>query len=580
MADSGAMSARLAPCVVRPNTRDPLAERLIGPGRRFEIEEALVSGVPQQIFKGAVRNLARIFTTAAAYGARPMIVHDGVQLSYAEVFARSAALARALREQFGVRPGTRVAIVASNRPEWIISLIAVTAAGGIAALVNSRGAAEEMLRAMAVTDCALAILDAERAAVIAGDLADPPWPRIVIGGATAALRPGRDADFAALAAPVPGLALAPLAMDPQDGALILFTSGTTGFPKGALLSHGALAHAASLSAVMGALQDLRYAEEVGEPVAESSMASPAVILSPMFHLSGMLPVVRGISLGAAIHIMSRWNADTAFDMIETTGLSRLAFVPTMLWDMLNSPRATPQTLAAVQNLAYGGAPMNRGLVDEIRRRMPKSLITNTYGQSENAGWACSLSGRPYLENPDSCGWACPTVQVCVRRDDGTQADIGEAGELWVRSAMVMTEYVGDPEATAQTLMDGWCATGDIGVVDENGLFTIVDRKKNMVISGGENIYCAEIERVLFDHPDVREAIAYGAPDPRLGERLIATVVLQPQAEIGEDELMAYCRRRLAPYKTPRRMVLTREPLARTASGKIDRRAFLSPARAG
>jgi len=560
--------------------RDPLADRLVGPGKRFEIEEVLVAGVPQQVFKGAPRNLATIFERAERLGDRPMVVHDAVRLSYADVFARAAALSRALRENFRVGPGLRVALVVGNRPEWVVSLIAVIAAGGIAALVNSRGAAEEILRAVSLSDCALAILDAERADIVAQDLADPPWPRIVIGAGAAPLRPGRDADFAVLAEPRPGAALDPLPMDPEAGALILFTSGTTGYPKGALLSHGALAHAASLSAMMGALQDLRYEEEVGEPVPESSMASPAVVLTPMFHLTGMLPIVRGMSLGATIHIMSRWNTDTAFDMIETVGLSRLAFVPTMLWDMLNAPRARPETLAAIRNLAYGGAPLNRGLFDEIRRRMPKSLVTNTYGQSENAGWACSLSGRPYLENPDSCGWACPTVQVRALREDGTPADVGEPGELWVRSAMIMSEYVGDPEATAQTLKDGWCATGDIGFVDAEGLFTIVDRKKNMVISGGENIYCAEVERVLLDHPAIAETIAYGLPDERLGERLAARVVVRAGHELTEDAVKAFTRQHLAIYKTPREVVLTRDPLPRTASGKVDRGVFLRRLKGG
>jgi acyl-CoA synthetase (AMP-forming)/AMP-acid ligase II len=561
---------------VRPNARDPLADRLVGAGKAFEIEAVRIAGVPQEVFRGAPRALPQIFHNAAELGPRPMVVHDQVRLSYAEVFARAAPLARALRERFGVARGTKVALVMGNRPEWIVSLIAVIAAGGVAALVNSRGAAEEILRAIAMTDCALAILDAERAALVAAELADPPWPTIVLAGQASALRSGRDADFAALTQPVPGQPLDCVEADPEDGALILFTSGTTGFPKGALLSHGALAHAASLSRMMGALQDLRFEQEVGEavPPERASMASPAVILAPMFHLTGMLPVVRGMSLGATIHIMTKWNADTAFDMIEQTGLSRLAFVPTMLWDMLNSPRATPGNLAAVRNLAYGGGPLNPTLVEEIRRRMPHALITNTYGQSENTGWACSLSGQPYVDNPESCGWACPTVAVCVLRDDGTEAEIGQPGELWVKSASIMSEYVGDPQATAETLKNGWCATGDIGVVDTNGLFTIVDRKKNMVISGGENIYCAEVERVLFDHPAVREAIAYGVPDPRLGERLVATVVLEPGADASEDELKAYCRRRLAIYKTPREIRLTREPLARTASGKIDRAPFL------
>jgi acyl-CoA synthetase (AMP-forming)/AMP-acid ligase II len=581
MADGDNLQAGAGFSAVRPNVRDPLAGRLIGPGKAFEIEEVRIAGRTRQVFKGAPRTLAEVCTRSLGFGSRPMVVHNDVQLSFEEAFARAGSLARALREQYGVVRGTKVAVAMSNRPEWIVSLLAVTAAGGVAALVNSRGVAEEMLRAITAVGCELAILDAERAAVITASLPDPAWPRIVVGADAASLRPGRDADFAELTQPVPGQGFEPLTMDPADGAVILFTSGTTGFPKGALLSHGALAYSASLSSVMGALQDLRYEEEVGEklPPERRSMISPAVVLSPMFHLSGIIPVVRAITVGATIHIMTKWNADIAFDMIEQTGLSRLAFVPTMLWDMLNSPRATPKNLAAVQYMSNGGGPLNPTLLAEIRRRMPKCLIANTYGQTENSAWACSISGQPYLDNPESCGWACPTIEVSVRRDDGTEAQVGEPGELWVRSAGVMNEYVSEPEATAATLQDGWCASGDIGKVDDNGLFTVLDRKKNMVISGGENIYCAEVERVLFDHPGVSEAIAYGVPDSRLGERLVATVVVKPEGDISEDALKAYCRQRLAIYKTPREIVLTREPLVRTASGKIDRGTFLSRLRA-
>jgi acyl-CoA synthetase (AMP-forming)/AMP-acid ligase II len=458
----------------------------------------------------------------------------------------------------------------------------VTAAGGIAALVNSRGSAEEMIHAIGAVDCELAILDEERAALIETVLPDPDWARIIVGARESDLRPSRDADYSELVAATQADP-SQVPISPDDGAVILYTSGTTGRPKGALLSHGALAQAASLSKVMGALQDLLYERETGEPVPaeRSSMAGPAMVLTPMFHLTGILPVIRGMSLGASIHIMGKWNTDTAFDMIENSGLARIAFVPTMLWDMIQSSRATPDNLGAIRHLAYGGGPLNLKLVDDVRRRMPRSIITNTYGQTENTGWACSLSGRTYLDNPQSCGWACPTVDVCVRREDGSEAEVGEPGELWVRSAAVMTGYVGDSEATDAAIdADGWCATGDIGKVDERGLFTLLDRKKNMVISGGENIYCAEVERVLFDHPSVREAIAYGIPDLRLGEKLVATVVLEKIAEANGDELLAYCKDRLAHYKVPRRIELTHQLLPRTATGKIDRGTYLRASGAG
>ena len=558
------------------NKRDPLAESMLGPGGDHALETITVAGYPQQVFKGAPRNLAGLYRQAMQFGDRLMVVQDDQRLTYQEAFDQAAALAEALRGRFAVKPGTKVAIVTSNRIEWIVAVLAVTAIGGVAALVNSRGVAEEMLRAIDTAQCELAILDADRAAIIAAEAPDPAWPRIVIGAPSSSLREGRDADYADLIQPRPGLAFAPDDIAPEQGGIVLFTSGTTGFPKAALISHRALAFSVSVACFMGLVQDARYEQETGEVLAEErrSMATPAVILGPMFHLSGIMPIFRAISLGTTIHIMSKWNVDIAFDTIENVGMSRLSFVPAMLWDMLRSPRATPEMLGKVAYMANGAASLNPTLLAEIRARMPNCLMSNTYGQTETTAWTCSISGQAYLDHPASCGWAAPGVQVQIRRDDGSEADIGEAGELWVSSAGLMSEYVGDPKATAETLQDGWLASGDVGFVDAQGIFTIVDRKKNMVISGGENIYCAEVERVLSDHPEVRDCIAYGLPDERLGERLAVTVVVPAGSALSEDDIKAHCRAHLAIYKVPRVVVLTSEPLPRTASGKVDRGKFL------
>jgi acyl-CoA synthetase (AMP-forming)/AMP-acid ligase II len=246
----------------------------------------------------------------------------------------------------------------------------------------------------------------------------------------------------------------------------------------------------------------------------------------------------------------------------------------MLFDMFRSPRATPELLSQIRYMVNGAAPLNLELVEQIRERLPNCQLSNGYGQTEATAWTCGISGDIYLEHPAACGWPPPSVSVQLRREDGSEAGIGEPGELWVRSPMLMNEYVGDPEATAEALQDGWLDSGDIATVNEVGIFSIVDRKKNMVISGGENIYCAEVERVLMGHELVREAIAYGKADARLGERLVATVVPEAGAEPTEDEIKAYCMQHLAIYKVPREVSLRSDLLPRTATGKIDRGKFL------
>ena len=291
------------------NIRDPLVADLIGPGKRYNLVTRQIAGRPQRVFEGAARTLSELYRQGSQFGERVMVVQDELKWTYAEVFARAASLATALKDQFGVQRGTTVAVVMSNRAEWIVSVLAITAAGGVAALVNSRGAAEEMLRALTTAKCELAILDARCAETIGDALRGP---RIVI-----------DDDFETLTMPLPDLAFAPEDMHPEDGGIVLFTSGTTGFPKAALLSHGALAHSVSIAVFMGTLQDLRYEQENGAPLPDErkSMTTPAVILGPMFHLSGIMPVFRAISLGTTIHIMSKWNVDIACDMIEHVGMS-------------------------------------------------------------------------------------------------------------------------------------------------------------------------------------------------------------------------------------------------------------------
>jgi long-chain acyl-CoA synthetase len=226
-------------------------------------------------------------------------------------------------------------------------------------------------------------------------------------------------------------------------------------------------------------------------------------------------------------------------------------------------------------MANGSAPLNLALVEAIKARMPHCQLSNGYGQTEATAWTCGISGDIYLQHPAACGWVVPTAKVQLRRDDGSEADIGEPGELFVSSPMVMTGYVGDPEATAEVLHDGWLASGDIAMVDAEGIYTIVDRKKNMVISGGENIYCAEVERVLAEHPAVAEAIAFGEPDPRLGERLVAVAVLRHGADASADELLAHCKAHLAIYKVPRAIGFTHDALPRNATGKVAKGDFLA-----
>lgn len=557
----------------------PMSEDLTGPGGAYEMEDRLFRGEIHRLFKHGPRTFGELIARAAndveGRARARMIEQDDVVTTYGEGFARTAALARALKDQLGVRPGDHVGVSMANRVEWIISLMAVVAAGGVPVLLNSRGAGEELDRAIRLADCRVVIADRERHR-LASAYASPGW-RSVLLDAGDLLDRTRDLDFADAARPEPGLALDVVERAPEDPGLVMFSSGTTGFPKAILHSQGGMAHALTLGCLVGCVHDARYEAEFGEtlPPERRVNTSTSVISSPLFHVNGIMPLMRTIMHGQATVLISKWNVDTVFDVLERETVSRLGLVPTMVFDMLNSPRSKGGAMTGLHFLGSGTAPLSPAVAARMRDALPKCLMFNSYGQSETTERVASFSGREFEDNLNAVGRVLPSVQIRIVRDDGLDAEVGEAGEICTRSPSNMLCYYNDPAATADTLKDGWVFSGDIGKMDANRLLYVVDRKKNLVISGGENIYCAEVERVLGEHPDAVEAIVYGRPDPRLGERVAATVVLKPGAEVSPEAIKAYARGRLAIYKVPREVDFTHTPLPRTATGKVARGAFLS-----
>ncbi len=499
-----------------------------------------------------------------------MTVQDGAVTSYREFEARAAALSQTLTGDLGVRPGDHVAIAMANRAEWMISFFAVVAAGAAPVLINSRGAGEEMDRAIRLADCAVVIADRDRHASLTAH-ARTEWRSVILDGADLVV-PGRDLDFAAATAAQANATLTFTSRDPEDAALLMFSSGTTGHPKAILHSQGGMAHTLTLGLMLNDAYDLIYEQEMGERLAPNlrNTTSTLVLSSPMFHVAGLLPYLRAIVGGQATVLISKWNAETLFNVLERETISRLGLVPTMIFDMLGAGRATGGALSNIRFLANGTASLSPTVARQIGERLPKCLMLNTYGQSETMERVATFGGRAYEANLNAVGRVMPTMQLRIVRDDGSDAAAGEPGEICVRTPTAMLGYYNDPKATAETLREGWLYTGDIGRFDENELLHIVDRKKNMVISGGENIYCAEVERVLEEHPAALEAVAFGEPDPRLGERLVAVVVLKPGAELTADEVKGYAKQRLAIYKVPRRVAFTRTPLPRNATGKVIR----------
>ena len=544
----------------------PVPPALMAAGAAYETLTGRIGEREYELFRNAPQTLnQRLAETLALRRAIPdawMTEQDGSITTFGAFEARAAGLRAHLQDTLGLGFGDRAALVMANRAEWMIAFFAVLAAGGVPVLVNSRGAGPEMRRAVAATRCAVVIADRERSEVMA-EGGGPGLPVVILGG-------GEDPPA------IPGARLDFAPRSPEDPALIMFSSGTTGHPKAIVHGQGGMAHAVTLGLLLDEAYEALYAREFGEdPFAGIGPEPPATVLSsPLFHVAGLLPYLRAIVKGAATIMVGKWNADTVYDILERNTVIRLGLVPTMIFDMLASPRMAGGAPSQLRFLANGTAALAPKTAAAIRQALPQCLLTNTYGQTETMERVAGFGGQEYEANLAAVGRVVPTTMLRVLREDGSEADAGEVGEIAAYGANTMTGYYGDAEASEQTIKRGWVLSGDLGRFDENGLLHIVDRKKNMVIAGGENIYCAEVERVMAEHPAVAEALAFGEPDERLGERLVAVAVLKTGKSVSEDELKAHCRAALAIYKVPRAIGFTDKPLPRNATGKIAKGEFL------
>ena len=532
---------------------DPVFAALTAPGQPFAIAER--DGLRQ--FVNVPADLNALIDAARRHGDMTFLVEGERRLTFEQVFAWRDELVSLL----GIRRGDRVAICMRNRTEWIVAFLAAVKAGGVPALLNSRGSPAELVAMIEEVTPALVIADTERAGLLraggyAGrifDLTDPPEKCSGVGDTVSDSTP----------------------VAPNDPAAILFTSGTTGRVKGAVLSHRALTTGLLSMQLSGVMVLHNMAQKYGMSPAAlvAQMPQQAVLLVyPLFHISGLgSAFLSPLFAGTKVVIMRRWDAPEAVRLIREEQITMFTGVPTMLWDLLNRARLEDADLSSLRNIASGGQALPVNLLEEIRAVCPHAQMGTGYGMTECSGSIAQAVGEDFVRKSASAGRVLPLVDVRIEDPQGESLPPGEAGEIVVRGAQVMQGYWNRPEDTAAVLTrDGWLHTGDVGLIDEEGYIFIVDRTKDMVISGGENIYCAEVERVLGELPGVRECAAFGIPDERLGELLVAVVVGEG---LNADAMIGEVGERLARYKAPGRVALALDPLPRNAVGKIDKRAL-------
>ena len=541
---------------------------LTAPGADFEVTTTNVRGVDIRTYANAVPNLRDAWATTAAYADREYLVYEDERLTYAQAHDRVNALGNWLIAQ-GVNSGDRVAIAMRNYPEWLLSYWATLSIGATVVGMNAWWTGPEMLYALNDSEPKAIILDEERLATF-NEIRQQLPAMQVVGVRLSAEQENVTPWQSVIANPAP---IETVAIDPDSDACIFYTSGTTGNPKGAQLTHrGCVSNIWSLM-FAGALQRVLAVQKgLIEADAEPPIPS-ALVTTPLFHVTANNCVAHGTTLaGGKLTHMYKWDAGIALKLIEQEKISALSGVPVMAREVISHPDFAKTDTSSLLTLGGGGAQLQPDLVGKIDDQVATARPSTGYGMTETCGIITSIGADYFVDKPASCGPAMPVFETkVVDPETGEERPNGDPGELWVRGGHVIRGYINRPEATAETIVDGWLRTGDMAREDEDGFLYIVDRIKDMVLRGGENIYCAEVESAIFDHPAVAECTVFGVADDRLGEEVGAAIYLTPGQSAEAADIREHCAGQLAKFKIPRYIWFTNEALPRNASGKFLKR---------
>jgi steroid-24-oyl-CoA synthetase len=540
----------------------------------FEIVEELVHGIPMKVFRHQPRSLRAIWDLSEAHGDATYLVYGDERVTFADAHRMVRAFAHHLASERGVVQGDRVAIATRNYPEWAIAYWATVALGGVAVPLNAWWTGPELAYGLTDSGAVVLVADDERAERVAPHLAETAVRGTVL------VRSDRDvsggvpfADVIAGDAPP----LPPVEIDADDDATIMYTSGTTGRPKGAVQTHrnfGAFLMNGVYRTAMATSATPAVPPESSSSAA-AAPAQPATLLTlPLFHVGGLQSFLLPFTAsGGKVVLMYKWDAEEAVDLIEREQVTTIAGVPTTVFELLDAAAKKDVTLSSLGGISSGATLVPPELVRRIDEQLQhRTAPGNGYGLTETSGAAIANFGPEYVQRPDSVGRPIsPVIEVRVADGDGEPCPAGDVGEIWLKGPTVIRGYFNLPEATAAAFTDGWFRTGDLGYLDAEGFLYVVDRLKDVIIRGGENIYAAEVEAVLYEHPDVVEAAIVGVPHERLGEEVAAVVRVRPGASLGADDVRKLVAGRLAAFKVPTQVEVTTDPLPRNATGKVLKR---------
>jgi len=570
---------------------------LTAPGQAFEMEDLTIHGIPTRTWKSAPGTLRSVLELSSLHGDKDFLVYEDERITFAEHYRIAAGLATQLVERFGVTKGDRVAIAMRNLPEWVMAFWASIAAGAVVVPINAWWTGAEIAYGLSDSGSSVVFVDEERKGRILPHLDDIPDLRTMVvcneehdpaGGRRAS--EGSTVDrtdgsrlpvipFADLVAELPSEpALPDAAIEPDDDATIFYTSGTTGRPKGAVGTHRNSASNLMNLFFVSTVGTMRRSGTVADVTGGTQNAN--LLSVPLFHATGCHAVlVSNTAAGGKLVMMHHFDPERALELIERERISIFGGVPAMVMQVIDSPNFSKRDTSSVRSISYGGAPCPPDLVRRIKQHFPGGAPGNGYGLTETSAMTTMNSGDDYVRKPDSVGPPAPVCDVAVVPEeyegDEPPADQGvdpeRTGELWIKGPNVVRGYWNRPEETAMSFTRGWLHTGDVARIDEEGFVHIVDRAKDMIIRGGENVYCVEVEAALFEHPAVADCAVIGVPHPVLSEEVGAVIVLRPGQEVGADELARFVGERLAAFNVPSRFWFRAVPLPRNPAGKVLKR---------
>lgn len=537
-----------------------------GAGQIFELIDGEVRGVKMKVFKNAPAHLGQVFAGSRSHGDKTFLVYGDEIITFAQAADRIDALASLLVNTYGVKKGDRVAVAMRNFPEWVMSFAAIISVGAINVSMNSWWTEDEMDFALEDSGATVLICDQPRFDIGAASCVKKNI-KVLVVRAEKPLPAGVDKweDVLPLGDAHPGADISP-----DDDATILYTSGTTGRPKGAVSTHRAII--SSIMAFSARNTIFQMSGTKLKDVDGPEIPTSFILIVPLFHVTGCVPVMLSCFIaGLKLAIMYKWDPEKALEMIEREQITNFVGVPTQSWDLVNSPAFEKYDTSSLRAVGGGGAPSPTSLVGKVNDKVKNGNPQLGYGMTETNAFGPAITGSDYLSHPTSTGRASWPMMVEVRDEDLQPVPTGQSGEIWFFGPMLIRGYWNRPDATTETIVDGWLRSGDLGRLDADGFVYVEDRVKDMILRAGENVYGAEVESAIYEHPAVHEAAVFGVPHERLGEEVGVAILVNDNMILTPAELWAFLDEKIAKFKIPTQVVIMTEPLPRNAAGKFLKR---------